>query len=131
MTSVSVPLHSQAPTGSGKTLAYLLPIASALVAHGHSALSTPAGPVALVLAPTHELAQQIARAAAPLKRLQGLRTCCVHGGVDKAAQAAELARHPHILVATPGRCGTHRGVASWGPSHNTCDGMASACAGCE
>ena len=47
--------------------------------------------------------QQVAAAAKPFRRAFGLRTACVHGGSDRAKQAAALARGAHLLVATPGR----------------------------
>ena len=94
----------QAPTGSGKTLAFLLPLAARLVEQGHDAQSRPAGPLALVLAPTRELAVQTLQAAKPLRPVAGLRAVCVHGGEAKDAQLVRLAAQPHMLIATPGRC---------------------------
>lgn len=96
----------QAPTGSGKTLAFLLPAAARLVDAGHGHHSRPEGPLALVFAPTRELAVQTHRAAKPLQALCGLRACCIYGGADREAQKGLLARSPHIVVATPGRCAT-------------------------
>lgn len=93
----------QAPTGSGKTLAFVLPMAVRLVEAGHGHTTRPAGPAALAVAPTRELALQTLRAFAPLKRTAGLRCTCVYGGVDRAGQIAALAQNPHALVATPGR----------------------------
>eukprot|EP00892_Ulva_mutabilis_P001166 jgi/Ulvmu1/1104/UM106_0021.1 len=94
---------AQAPTGSGKTLAFVLPMAVQLIAAGHGHTTRPAGPAALAIAPTRELALQTLRAFVPLKRTAGLRSTCVYGGADRAAQIAALQHNPHALVATPGR----------------------------
>lgn len=91
-----------------------------LVEGGHGRATRPAGPPALAVEPTRELALQTARAFAPLKRVAGLRSACVYGGVDRAEQVALLQHLPHALVATPGRCGpltpsppnAHRSVRS-------------------
>eukprot|EP00887_Chlorella_sp_A99_P004705 scaffold4.g4705.t1 len=99
-------LEAVAEPGSGKTLAYLLPAAARLAARGHGAGTRPAGPLALVLVPTRELAQQVAAAAGGRGlRRAGLRAAAAHGGsAGAAAQAAALAAAaPHLLVATPGR----------------------------
>jgi superfamily II DNA/RNA helicase len=93
----------QAPTGSGKTLAFLLAVAARLVDAGHGHGSQPEAPLALCLAPTRELALQTLRAAKPLQQLFGLRTACLYGGVDKEPQRQLLRKHPHIVIATPGR----------------------------
>ena len=85
----------KAPTGSGKTLAFGIPIVQRTAA----AAATPA---ALVLAPTRELACQIAQELDAIARARSLRVCAVYGGVGIPAQARRAAR-AHILVATPGR----------------------------
>jgi len=85
----------KAPTGSGKTLAFGIP----MVQRTEPATATPA---ALVLAPTRELACQIAEEIEPIARARSLRVCAVYGGVGIQAQARRAAR-AHILVATPGR----------------------------
>jgi len=85
----------KAPTGSGKTLAFGIPLAQCTAA----AAATPA---ALVLAPTRELACQIAEELETVARARSLRVCAVYGGVGISAQARRAAR-AHILVATPGR----------------------------
>lgn len=74
-----------------------------LVEAGHGRDTRPAGPAALAIAPTRELALQTLRALAPLKRAAGLRAACVYGGADRAEQIAALQHNPHALVATPGR----------------------------
>jgi ATP-dependent RNA helicase RhlE len=85
----------KAPTGSGKTLAFGIP----MVQRTAAAAATPA---ALVLAPTRELACQIAEELDAIARARSLRVCAVYGGVAISAQARRAVR-AHILVATPGR----------------------------
>jgi ATP-dependent RNA helicase DDX47/RRP3 len=75
---------------------FALPIVQAL-------LNDPAPYFALVLAPTHELAFQIAEQFDALGTVVGLKTCVIVGGVDSTQQALALARKPHVIVATPGR----------------------------
>ena len=84
----------KAPTGSGKTLAFAIPLVERIEAG-------PA-PTGLVLAPTRELAVQIAVELEDLARAKGLRVAAVYGGVGISAQA-EKSKRAHILVATPGR----------------------------
>lgn len=93
----------QAPPGAGKTLAFLLPMASSLLEGGQGCNTKPAAPLALIISPTRELAQQIRQAAAPLQQLLGLRCACVHGGASREEQIVKLQQKPHLLVATPGR----------------------------
>uniref|UniRef100_A0A7S3QZC2 Helicase ATP-binding domain-containing protein n=1 Tax=Dunaliella tertiolecta TaxID=3047 RepID=A0A7S3QZC2_DUNTE len=92
-----------AEPGSGKTLAYLLPGIIKLQAAGHSNATSPANPPMLVLAPTRELALQVASTCRHVQKLTGLRTACIYGGVPKEQQVEVLQKHPHIVVATPGR----------------------------
>ena len=97
-----------APTGSGKTLGYVLPLLERLRTARATAQRPAAGrPVALVLVPTRELAQQVAAACAPMLRLFGIRVEAVHGGDEsRPRQLARLRGEtppPALLVATPGR----------------------------
>ena len=96
----------RSPTGSGKTLAFGLPVIEGL-SRGRR------GPAALVLAPTRELAAQIADDLAPLAAARNLRVAVCYGGVGLDAQAKRSASSD-LLVATPGRltdlCG--RGMLS-------------------
>jgi ATP-dependent RNA helicase RhlE len=85
----------KAPTGSGKTLAFGIPLVERLDAHAQR-------PSGLVLAPTRELAAQIAGELDDLAKAKGVRIAAVYGGVGITAQA-ERAKRAHILVATPGR----------------------------
>ena len=90
-----------AQTGTGKTAAFALPVLQHLAASGERAL--PKSPRALVLAPTRELAVQIARSFDTYGRGLGLRLCTVVGGLGYGRQIETLARGVDILVATPGR----------------------------
>lgn len=94
----------QAKTGTGKTLAFLLPALHCLL-QGHSA--PPRGQVAiLIITPTRELAQQIAKSCDQLTS-QLARPLECHIAVGGTARASALSRFmkgaPSILVATPGR----------------------------
>ena len=92
-----------AETGSGKTLAYLLP---ALVHVNAQPISQPGdGPLALVLAPTRELAVQIHEESVRFGHPCGVRTACIVGGMPKNPQIQALRKAPEIVVATPGRLG--------------------------
>ncbi|KAG8240055.1 hypothetical protein J437_LFUL019600 [Ladona fulva] len=77
-----------AQTGSGKTLAYILP---ALVHINHQPrLSRGDGPIALVLAPTRELAQQIQQVATDFGSVIHVRNTCVFGGAPKGPQVRNV-----------------------------------------
>ncbi|MET9949927.1 DEAD/DEAH box helicase [Streptomyces sp. NPDC006339] len=86
-------------TGSGKTLAFGL----ALLARTAGHRAEPKAPLALVLVPTRELAQQVADALAPYATALNLRLASVVGGLSVTKQAATLRRGTDVLVATPGR----------------------------
>jgi superfamily II DNA/RNA helicase len=87
----------RAPTGSGKTLAFGLPIVSRIGRAG------PGRPRALVLAPTRELAAQIAAELVPLAAVRGRRVQSFYGGTSFVAQRNALRRGVDIAVACPGR----------------------------
>ncbi|KAL1944597.1 hypothetical protein VTO73DRAFT_3027 [Trametes versicolor] len=89
-----------ASTGSGKTAAFALPILQKL-------WEEPKGLFACVLAPTRELAVQIAQQFESIGSAMGVRCATVIGGVDIMAQKVALAKKPHIVVATPGRLNDH------------------------
>ncbi|NXS34923.1 DDX49 helicase, partial [Pomatostomus ruficeps] len=89
-----------AQTGSGKTAAFVLPVLQALA-------EDPYGIFCLVLTPTRELANQIAEQFRVLGKPLGLKDCVVVGGLDMVAQALELSRKPHVVIATPGRLADH------------------------
>ena len=89
-----------AETGSGKTLAFILPAIVHILAQ--PPLSHRDGPIALVLAPTRELAVQI-QTEADKFRGTGVRTICLYGGTSRGPQIGMLRRGAEIVVATPGR----------------------------
>ncbi|WP_338695509.1 DEAD/DEAH box helicase [Streptomyces sp. Q6] len=86
-------------TGSGKTLAFGLP----LLARTAGAKAEPRTPLALVLVPTRELAQQVTDALTPYATSVNLRMATVVGGMSIARQAGQLRRGAEVVVATPGR----------------------------
>ena len=88
-------------TGSGKTLAFALPMVVRLAAS--TGQRRPARPRGLVLAPTRELATQIATALEPLAKTQRLSVTTVFGGVSQGRQVSALNGGIDILVACPGR----------------------------
>ena len=90
-----------AQTGTGKTAAFALPVLQHLFENKERA--QPKSPRALVLAPTRELAVQIARSFDTYGRGLGLRLCTVVGGLGYGRQIETLARGVDILIATPGR----------------------------
>jgi len=90
-----------AQTGTGKTAAFALPVLQHLSASKELAL--PKSPRALVLAPTRELAVQIAKSFDTYGRGLGLRLGIVIGGLGFGRQVESLQRGVDILVATPGR----------------------------
>jgi len=98
-------LVAVAKTGSGKTLCFLLPAFRMVTeAAGDAASgSLPAAPLALVLAPTRELATQIEAECTKFAKFAKVRSQAVFGGVDKRPQAQALKQGPQVLVATPGR----------------------------
>ncbi|KUN79828.1 DEAD/DEAH box helicase [Streptomyces bungoensis] len=86
-------------TGSGKTLAFGLPVLARL--HGQRAQARQ--PLALVLVPTRELAQQVTDALTPYARALRLRLATVVGGMSIGRQASALRGGAEVVVATPGR----------------------------
>jgi superfamily II DNA/RNA helicase len=86
-------------TGSGKTLAFGL----GLLARTAGRRAEPKEPLALVLVPTRELAQQVGEALTPYARALRLRLATVVGGVSIGRQSAALREGAEIVVATPGR----------------------------
>ncbi|MEU2780010.1 DEAD/DEAH box helicase, partial [Streptomyces sp. NPDC007162] len=86
-------------TGSGKTLAFGL----AVLARTTGRRAEPRRPLALVLVPTRELAQQVTDALAPYARSVCLRLATVVGGMSIGRQAGALRAGAEVVVATPGR----------------------------
>ena len=94
-----------AQTGSGKTLGFLLPLFWS-VDRIRSRGGASGGPLAVVLAPTRELAQQIEKEANEVGKAFGCTTVCVFGGQAKHLQErriSQLRRRLDLVVATPGR----------------------------
>ena len=91
----------QAQTGTGKTAAFALPVLATLD-------PSSAKPQALVLAPTRELAIQVAEAFQKYARhLDGFRVLPIYGGSDYRAQLRTLSRGVQVVVGTPGRVMDH------------------------
>uniref|UniRef100_A0A0R3X5A4 RNA helicase n=1 Tax=Hydatigena taeniaeformis TaxID=6205 RepID=A0A0R3X5A4_HYDTA len=104
-------LMAAAQTGSGKTLAYLLPILQRIMrtypADSMTALADNnyqvQFPLALILAPTRELAHQIRLEASKLCYRTHVRPVALYGGEKPGQQISEIRRGSHLIVATPGR----------------------------
>ncbi|MFV2053644.1 DEAD/DEAH box helicase [Aliiroseovarius sp. YM-037] len=95
-----------AQTGSGKTVGFGLAIAPTLLADAES-FAKAASPLALIIAPTRELALQVQRELSWLYAKAGaVVTSCV-GGMDMRDERRALGRGAHIVVATPGRLRDH------------------------
>ncbi|ORX58049.1 DEAD-domain-containing protein [Hesseltinella vesiculosa] len=89
-----------AQTGSGKTAAFSIPIIQKL-------WDNPQAFFACIMAPTRELAYQIAETIEGLGSVIGVRCAVLVGGMDMMSQAIALSKRPHILVCTPGRLHDH------------------------
>jgi len=87
----------RAPTGSGKTLGFGLPLVARLTD------AKPKRPVALVLAPTRELAEQIMGEIAPFAKAEGHAAVAIYGGVGYGPQKRALDQGVEVVVACPGR----------------------------
>lgn len=104
-------LMACAQTGSGKTAAFLVPMLSRIYEEGpfeNAGNTRQSGrkkqfPIALVLAPTRELASQIYDEARKFVYRSCIRPCVVYGGADVGTQMRDIDRGCHMLVATPGR----------------------------
>ncbi|KAJ6433280.1 hypothetical protein OIU84_017053 [Salix udensis] len=95
-----------AETGSGKTAAFTIPMIQHCLAQ--PPVQRGDGPLALVLAPTRELAQQIEKEVKGFSRsLESFRTAIVVGGTNIADQKPELRAGVDVIVATPGRLIDH------------------------
>ncbi|MGY3035112.1 ATP-dependent RNA helicase DeaD [Bradyrhizobium sp. USDA 4354] len=95
-----------AQTGSGKTVAYGLAIAKNLLNDAEQ-FGPAAAPLALIVAPTRELALQVQRELAWLYGHAGGRVVSCVGGMDPRREQRELAAGAHIVVGTPGRLCDH------------------------
>jgi ATP-dependent RNA helicase DeaD len=95
-----------AQTGSGKTVAYGLALAATLLGEAET-LPQGAEPLALVVAPTRELALQVQREIEWLYQYAGARVMSCVGGMEPRRERRELAAGAHIVIGTPGRLRDH------------------------
>jgi len=94
-------LLGQAQTGTGKTAAFALPLLGRIDPKNKA-------PQMLVLAPTRELAIQVAEAIQSYARhMKGLHVLPIYGGQSMGIQLRQLERHPQVIVGTPGRVLDH------------------------
>ncbi|HEY4995259.1 MAG TPA: DEAD/DEAH box helicase, partial [Aestuariivirga sp.] len=95
-----------AQTGSGKTVAYGLAIATTLLGE-NLRFENEADPLALIVAPTRELALQVERELSWLYAYTGARIISCVGGMDPNRERRRLHDGAHIIVGTPGRLRDH------------------------
>ena len=95
-----------AQTGSGKTVAFGMAMAGTLLA-GEDRLPQPGAPLALIIAPTRELALQVQRELDWLYAEAGAKLASAVGGLDPRTERRALDRGAHIVVGTPGRLRDH------------------------
>jgi ATP-dependent RNA helicase DeaD len=93
-------LIGQAHTGTGKTAAFGVPMVERLERNA-SAVQ------ALVVAPTRELAVQVAEELNKIGQFKGIRTLPVYGGQEISRQIRGLQKRPHVICGTPGRLLDH------------------------
>jgi superfamily II DNA/RNA helicase len=97
-----------AQTGTGKTAAFTIPLLQKMLRHENSSMSPARHPVrALVLAPTRELADQVADNVKKYAKHTNLRSAVVFGGIDMKPQTLQLKAGVEVLIATPGRLLDH------------------------
>ena len=97
-----------AQTGTGKTAAFTLPLLQKMLRHENASMSPARHPVrALVLAPTRELADQVANNVKNYAKYTQLRSAVVFGGIDMKPQTLQLKAGVEVLIATPGRLLDH------------------------
>ena len=95
-----------AQTGSGKTVAFGLAMAPQLLGEDGRA-PAPRAPLALIIAPTRELALQVSRELEWLYEKAGLRIATCVGGMDPSRERRVMAQGTHVVVGTPGRLRDH------------------------
>ncbi|NUL46749.1 DEAD/DEAH box helicase [Cellulosimicrobium funkei] len=96
----------QAKTGTGKTLGFGLPALQRVIGPGEpgfDALETPGAPQALIVAPTRELANQVAQDITTAASKRSVRIATIYGGRAYEPQIEELQRGVEVVVGTPGR----------------------------
>ena len=99
---VGVDVLGQARTGTGKTASFVLPILERMHQTGRGG-----GPRALVLVPTRELAVQVRDEFEKLAAGTRIHCVAVYGGKPIKGQIDKLAKHPAVVVGTPGRILDH------------------------
>ena len=97
-----VDVLGQARTGTGKTASFVLPILEAVSKPGRGG-----GPRALIMVPTRELAVQVKDEFEKLAHGSGVHCVAVYGGKPLKGQIDKLAKHPAVVVGTPGRVLDH------------------------
>ena len=114
-TLAGIDLLVSAQTGSGKTVGFGLAMA-ADVLDADGRFGRPAAPLAVVIAPTRELALQVRREFDWLFASAGIVTASAVGGMDQRTERRAVERGAHVGVATPGRLRDHtmRGVIDLG-----------------
>lgn len=90
-----------AETGSGKTLAFVLPMLRHVL--DQPLVNDGEGPIALILAPTRELANQIYNDIKVFTKHLQIRAVCIYGGANVSGQLSDLKKGSEIVVCTPGR----------------------------
>jgi ATP-dependent RNA helicase RhlE len=97
-----------AQTGTGKTAAFSIPLLQKMMKHENASMSPARHPVrAIVLAPTRELAIQVADNVKTYASKCNLRSAVVFGGMNMKEQTIELKAGVEVLIATPGRLIDH------------------------
>ena len=96
-------IAGQAQTGTGKTVAFLVATMNRLLNIPPNEKRKPNQPLALILAPTRELAVQIHKDAEALNTHAGLKLGLVYGGANYEKQRTQLGEGVDILIGTPGR----------------------------
>ncbi|HWA97564.1 MAG TPA: DEAD/DEAH box helicase [Pirellulales bacterium] len=99
-----VDVLGQARTGTGKTASFVIPILERLERHRRDA-----GPQAIVLVPTRELAVQVREEAVKLAHGRKVHTVALYGGKPIRGQIEKLKRGAEVVVGTPGRVLDHIG----------------------
>ena len=98
-------LVGRARTGSGKTLAFSIPIIESILKENQASGvgRGPRAPRALILAPTRELAKQVAQELESATGKGQVEVCTVYGGTPIGAQIRQIERGVDVIVGTPGR----------------------------
>lgn len=100
-------LVGRARTGCGKTLAFVLPIVETLAQEGAAKRPYGRNPSVVVLAPTRELAKQVAADFEYFAKAASLSTICLYGGTAYGPQEGALRRGIDVVIGTPGRVKDH------------------------